>query len=148
MKRSLLAPAACVMAAGVAGCGGSTPSHLAVQPANPGPPYHLKQSTGVNQRIETQPVSIGRNGYTPKRVSVKNGINVRWTNRDNRPHTVTWVSGRGRHFDSGPIKPGASFKLTIEHDAKTIYRSTAPGDGAKFRGVIFSNGGPPFNRGQ
>jgi plastocyanin len=51
-------------------------------------------------------ISIGDqgNGYVPSTTTIKKGVEVTWTNRDNKPHQV-----KGSGFDSGIIQPNQTY---------------------------------------
>ena len=47
-------------------------------------------------------VAISDKGFSPGKLTVKEGTLVTWINNDSQPHTATAVGA----FDSGPIAPG------------------------------------------
>lgn len=56
----------------------------------------------------THNVLISGFKFQPDNLTVKVGETVEWKNADNVPHTVT---ADGKEFDSGSIRPGASWKF-------------------------------------
>jgi plastocyanin len=59
-------------------------------------------------------VGLRDNAFEPRTVTVPAGTTVQWTNRGQRPHTVTSDAGA---WDSGSVAPGASYS----------YKFTQPG---------------------
>jgi plastocyanin len=47
--------------------------------------------------------------FSPRRLTVQAGTTVTWSNTGQRPHTAT---DRGGTFDTKPVAPGASAKVT------------------------------------
>ena len=75
-------------------------------------------------------LAVGRQGptvtvkdlqYAPQSVSVGAGGVVTWTNADTRDYTVTAEDGS---FDSGPLRPGRSFRHTFPAAGEVPYGST------------------------
>jgi plastocyanin/uncharacterized membrane protein len=56
--------------------------------------------------------------FDPQRLSANVGDTVEWKNQDIFTHTVTANDGS---FDSGPIKPGASWKTTMKSPGAVTY---------------------------
>jgi uncharacterized membrane protein len=56
--------------------------------------------------------------FEPHEITVKVGDTVEWKNEDIFTHTVTADDGS---FDSGPIAPGKSWKMTANHAGKLAY---------------------------
>lgn len=121
------------VAATIAGCGSSPPSNVARDVAHPGT-QNTQHAPGVNDRIRLIDVSIKRGRLVPKLVSVRSGVEIRWTNRDTRPHRVVSSSSSVQPFDSGPIEPGHSFRITTKHRGMLPYH--VGGRGKRMRGRI------------
>ena len=66
-------------------------------------------------------VTIGTRdaGFVPTTVTIRRGTEVTWTNNDNTDHTVT-----GNGWDSGLIRPGATYKRTFNTVGSFDYRCT------------------------
>ena len=69
--------------------------------------------------------------YSPGRITVKAGTQVSWTNTGQRPHTAT---DRGGTFDTRPISPGASAKVTLSTPGTYFYFCRI--NPAKMNGVL------------
>ena len=69
--------------------------------------------------------------YSPGRITVKAGTQVSWTNTGQRPHTAT---DRGGTFDTRPISPGASAKVTLSTPGTYFY--FCRNNPAKMNGVL------------
>ena len=63
-------------------------------------------------------IEISQFRFTPDRLMVRPGDEVRWTNRDLAPHTVT---AQDRSFDSGRIGKDESWSLVITEDTTEEY---------------------------
>ena len=57
-------------------------------------------------------VSITSGGFQPPMLNISSGAGVIWTNNDTVQHSVTGTTP-GYIFDSGPIAPGASYRVTF-----------------------------------
>ncbi len=66
----------------------------------------------------TQTVTISGFDFHPGSLTVSVGDTVVWTNKDIVTHTVTDATG---HFDSGSIKPGASWRLLTKKSGTFHY---------------------------
>ena len=66
-------------------------------------------------------VSIKNFAFTPAPIKVTPGTTVVWTNADAIPHTST---GKEKQWDSGPIQPGTSFKVTFDKAGTYTYGCT------------------------
>ncbi len=120
--------------AAVAGCGGGNGNAMPPPAvANPGATATTAHAPGVNARIRLIDVAIRHDGFHPRVVPVRPGVPVRWTNRDKRTHTVTSTRDSPQQFDSGPLAPGESFRITTKRRGRFTYRSTTPGDHMKGR---------------
>jgi plastocyanin len=128
-KRGYVALAA---GAALAGCGSSTPLPPPAVP-NPGTAT-VDHVSGVNQDLRLKDIVIRHGRFIPSLVSLRPGVPVLWTNDDSRTHNVTSAKGSPQHFHSGPLRPGASFGLTIIGGGDIHYSSTEHGD--HMRGVI------------
>jgi plastocyanin len=69
--------------------------------------------------------------YSPGRITVTAGTEVSWTNTGQRPHTAT---DRGGTFDTRPISPGASAKVTLSTPGTYFYFCRI--NPAKMNGVL------------
>ena len=69
--------------------------------------------------------------YSPGRITVKAGTQVSWTNTGQRPNTAT---DRGGTFDTRPISPGASAKVTLSTPGTYFYFCRI--NPAKMNGVL------------
>ena len=58
--------------------------------------------------------------FDPPVLTVEAGDLVVWRNADLVPHTAT-AAGR---FDSGPVAPDASFRVTVGKPGELVYRCT------------------------
>ncbi|HEX9246050.1 MAG TPA: plastocyanin/azurin family copper-binding protein [bacterium] len=63
-------------------------------------------------------VRIQNFAFTPAPITVTPGTTVVWTNADAIPHTST---GKDKQWDSGPIQPGTSFKVTFDKAGTYTY---------------------------
>jgi len=130
-----LACAAGILA--LAGCGSANQGVPPARPANPGgAPAPGKTALHRYRHLRIIDVSIRSGGVSPRVVPTKPGARVRWTNRDDRVHTVTSRHGASQSFDSGPLRPGQSFVITATSRGDAPYRSASPGDGKKFAGLV------------
>ena len=66
-------------------------------------------------------VRIASFAFGPQAITVEAGTAVTWTNADTIPHTST---GQGKQWDSGPIQPGASFRMTFTKPGTYQYACT------------------------
>ena len=69
--------------------------------------------------------------YSPRRLTVEAGTTVTWSNTGQRPHTAT---DRGGTFDTKPIAPGASAKVTLSTPGTYFYFCRI--NPAKMNGVL------------
>lgn len=60
----------------------------------------------------TNSVSIVEFAFNPASITVDSGVTVTWTNNGAVDHTVTSDSTSALVFNSGPISPGGTFRLT------------------------------------
>jgi plastocyanin len=75
--------------------------------------------------------------FSPGQLTVKAGTTVTWTNTGQRPHTAT---DRGGTFDTEPIAPGASGKVTLSTPGTYFYFCRI--NPAKMNGVLVVEPGP------
>ena len=66
----------------------------------------------------TVQAAIDNFAYTPKELTVRAGSTVRWTNKDDIPHTVTSESGL---FSSPVMDSNQTFQFTFEKPGKFLY---------------------------
>ncbi len=66
-------------------------------------------------------VKIANFAFAPAAITVAPGTSVVWTNGDAIPHTST---GADKQWDSKPIQPGASFKVTFDKAGTYMYQCT------------------------
>jgi len=67
---------------------------------------------------ETVQAAIDNFAFTPKEITVKAGSTVRWTNKDDIPHTVTSDSNL---FSSPVLDTNQTFQFTFERPGKFLY---------------------------
>jgi plastocyanin len=75
--------------------------------------------------------------YSPRRLTVQAGTTVTWSNTGQRPHTAT---DRGGTFDTKPVAPGASAKVTLSTPGTYFYFCRI--NPAKMNGVLVVEPGP------
>lgn len=75
----------------------------------------------ANEKPKTYTVHIRSMSYEPSVVVAAKGDEIVWTNSDIVPHTVTATN---KSFDSGPIKPGATWRLKVTWAGPVGYRCT------------------------
>jgi len=66
-------------------------------------------------------VKIANFAFAPAAITVTPGTSVVWTNGDGIPHTST---GTDKQWDSKPIQPGSSFKVTFDKAGTYTYQCT------------------------
>ncbi len=66
-------------------------------------------------------VKIANFAFAPAAITVARGTSVVWTNGDVIPHTST---GTDKQWDSKPIQPGSSFKVTFDKAGTYTYGCT------------------------
>jgi plastocyanin len=79
----------------------------------------------------TQAARIVDFDFSPGQLTVEAGTTVTWTNTGQRPHTAT---DRGGTFDTRPIAPGASAKVTLSTPGTYYYFCRV--NPAKMNGVL------------
>ena len=73
-------------------------------------------------------VSVGISDDTCPTMIVKGGQQVSWTNQGKQDHIVREISaGRQSQFDSGTLKPGDSFAITLPQPQTYQYECSADG---------------------
>src|SRR5207237_456560 len=116
---------------------GHAPRKIVVQPghaakdgavaAADGPAQAAPVATsGLGAAVSTAPAMADGSGavrirnfaFTPAPITVTPGTIVVWTNADAIPHTTT---GKDKQWDSGPIQPGTSFKVTFDKAGTYTY---------------------------
>ena len=75
--------------------------------------------------------------FSPRRLTVQAGTTVTWSNTGQRPHTAT---DRGGTFDTRPVAPGASAKVTLSTPGTYFYFCRI--NPAKMNGVLVVEPGP------
>jgi len=63
-------------------------------------------------------VAVANFAFTPATLTVAEGGSVVWTNNDSIPHTSTSAD---KLWNSGPIQPGANFKMTFSKAGTYTY---------------------------
>lgn len=109
-------------------------------PEGVGRPRGAGLGRSSSAQSQSASVEIGDNYFSPKSVTVKVGVTVTWTNRGERPHTVTADDGS---FDSGGdasdyVLPGQTFSHTFTKTGRFPYYCRLHGGhgGAGQAGVI------------
>jgi plastocyanin len=69
-------------------------------------------------RPEVEVGAYDKVGFKPKMLNVEPGTTVRWVNHGKEAHTVTSKDGL---FDSGPMSPGGSYKVTFKRTGTFHY---------------------------
>jgi plastocyanin len=103
-----------VLFAGLAGCGGGGGASTSLESTAtaPGGGSPAKPASGA------QTVDIKDFAFTPAELTVASGTTIVFPNEDKTPHTATAKTGA---FDSGPIEPGSSGKVTLEKTGTFTY---------------------------
>ncbi len=76
------------------------------------------QPTSAGGEVE---VAITNFSFEPAQLSVPVGTAIKWTNKDNVPHTVTSATG---DWDSGQLSNGQSFSRTFTQAGTFAYQCT------------------------
>jgi plastocyanin len=63
-------------------------------------------------------VGVYDNRFSPQSINVQPGTTIRWVNYGQHNHTATAKNGS---WDSGDIKPGASYSATFKHPGTYYY---------------------------
>ena len=116
---------AAILSAGFAGCDDdekTTADTAGDIGANRGSATGGSPGVGVGDRDSD--VGIRDFEFVPDLAPIPAGASVEWTNSGDVAHTVTWRSGAGARFDSGPIEPGESYKRGFPADGLIRYRCT------------------------
>lgn len=91
-------------------------------PATAGrPPASSAQAPSLPASVAPGAVRIASFAFGPQAITVAPGTSVTWTNADSIPHTSTSTD---RQWDSGPIQPGASFRITLSTSGTYSYACT------------------------
>jgi plastocyanin len=84
--------------------------------------------------LRTQGVEIAVGRFVPDLVAVGPAQAVNFLNRDDVPHRVVKVSGPGRHFRSGVLEPGETYRVSLVgrpgwrlRSGTVVYRSDREG---------------------
>ena len=85
-------------------------------------------SSGAKTAVAVSTVPPGRTvqivmrslAFNPPAVHARVGQQVTWSNEDNAPHNVTYVSGPRFRSSRPKLHPGSRFSLTL-HQAGTIH---------------------------
>jgi plastocyanin len=112
MTSRWLLPAA---ALGLAGCGGTArepASSTAMQAATPA------RTASVPSGPAIATVAIRDFAYGPRTLHVARGARVRWVNRDQANHTVTFPRGPG---DLGNLDPGRHLTVKFTRSGRYAY---------------------------
>jgi plastocyanin len=111
----------------------SSSAHYA-QPTDCRPSDSYQRSQGSQYSTPTTTVTVAAydNRFAPQTINVQPGTTVRWTNSGQHSHTVTSNDGR---WDSGDIKPGATYSATFKHPG-TYYYYCRHHTADKMQGVI------------
>ena len=78
----------------------------------------LAAAPAPKKPVPAAEVTIKRLQYQPQQVKVKVGDMVRWTNSDDRDHTIDASDGS---FSSGKLSSGDSFDFKFEKKCKYSY---------------------------
>lgn len=110
-NRSTLALGAVAAALALAGCGSSSNAATSSTVAT------------ATQTGDTVHVVMKSLAFSPTLVRATVGQKVRWSNIDNAPHNVTYVSGP-RFVSSKTFNPGHSFEITVNTPGTIHYICT------------------------
>ncbi len=69
--------------------------------------------------VDPNEVVMSSLAFYPTTLTLKVGTTIKWANKDEASHTVTAKDGS---FDSGVLKPGASFSFTFNNAGTFEYR--------------------------
>ena len=106
MKRHLLSVSSiALVTAALAGCGGGG-SDTAAAPSSP----------------SASTIAISNFKFAPATLTVRHGADVRITNSDSAPHTVT--ADDGHSFDSGTLATGGSGTISVAQAGRFPYHCT------------------------
>jgi plastocyanin len=122
--RRLIVTFAFAVAVLAAGCGSSGGGSSATSPPTTTPAPATSNGgapSGGVTRIDMKNIQ-----FDPKKVSVKKGSTVEWTNDDSVNHDVTKKSGPGPNFSSGSgnLANGATYSVTFNTVGTIRYRCT------------------------
>jgi plastocyanin len=79
--------------------------------------YSTREPTPAKPTTETT-VGVYDNQFTPQTINVQPGTTIRWVNYGQHVHTVTANDDR---WDTGDIKPGASYSATFKYPGTYYY---------------------------
>ena len=97
----------------------------------PAAPARAVPATAQTDRSAGQQAKIVDFDYSPGRITVPAGTEVTWSNTGQRPHTAT---DRGGTFDTKPVAPGTSAKVTLSTPGTYFYFCRI--NPAKMNGVL------------
>ena len=119
MRRSgAIAAAVSALTVGALGGCGDDDEGTRVRPETTG------EGPGVGVGDRDSDIGIRDFEFSPDLAAIPAGASVEWTNRGEVAHTVTWSSGPGDHFDSGPIAPGTNYRRGFPTNGLIKYRCT------------------------
>ena len=81
-------------------------------------PAQAQSQSQAKATGETYQAAIDNFAFTPKELTVKPGTTIRWTNKDDIPHTVTSDS---KVFDSPVLDSNQSFQFTFANAGRFTY---------------------------
>jgi plastocyanin len=117
-------------------------SRMYSAPPNYQQPYGGQPSyaPGRSPMRPTTTISVGAydNRFEPQTINVQPGTTVRWVNYGRHNHTVT---SNDERWDSGDIRPGASYSATFVHPG-TYYYYCRHHTQDKMQGTIVVGGAP------
>jgi plastocyanin len=103
-----------------------TPPSVKAPTAKPAPtPTPVKKPTTINQVAphRTQVITMTKMEFSPKVLAVAVGDTVVWSNKDTVNHTT--VSDNALIWDSGNLKPGASYSRVFNAPGTYTYHCAA-----------------------
>jgi plastocyanin len=104
-----------LLAAGVlAGCGPEDAAQGA--PGPPSVPLGREPATPVTVNVPMKSF-----GYLPRRVRIRAGQAVRWTDMDRAPHTATAEEDAGGSFETGRVRSGRSATVVFTKPGRYPY---------------------------
>src|SRR3954466_14564007 len=84
------------------------------------PMVSAKEKDKKEDKAKTQDVKIKDMAFDPEKLEIKTGETVKWTNEDDRDHTVTCKQKEGG-FKSGNLGNGDTFEQKFEKAGKYSY---------------------------
>ena len=83
--------------------------------------YFGRRAQAAGAAVATTAVEMRQVAFLPSRIEVSVGATVEWVNRDPLVHTVTATDGS---WDSGDIKPDATWRHTFDRPGKYAFHCT------------------------